>query len=291
MHHPSQYHLKSFLATVLSRGFGLWSKRLVSVGLVATMSFIGAACGESPSSSGPSGPLGTVGGIRALAQPPTSPPDFDEDLSTSPTVGGKALTVGEAAQGARLLMVGDSIFASMATRYGDLACRTLVPQGWRVSVEAEVGRFIDLGLRIVNRKLPQGFDAVVFFMGTNYRNNQVEYRATLVEILERLNSVPVVILTASEHRFAISEVNDVIIEQVGQRDNVWLIDWRRLSKNPGVLSKDGIHPSVEGEKFLISEIAEVLGTAPGSGVGSCLPSEFVADTSLEDGPNFGGSTP
>jgi hypothetical protein len=166
-----------------------------------------------------------------------------------------------------------------------------VPQGWRVSVEAEVGRFIDLGLRIVNRKLPQGFDAVVFFMGTNYRNSQVEYRTTLIEILERLNSVPVVILTASEHRFAISEVNNVIIEQVGQRDNVWLIDWRRLSKNPGVLSKDGIHPTVEGEEFLISEIANVLGTAPGSGPGSCLPSEFVADTSLEDGPNFGGSTP
>ena len=199
------------------------------------------------------------------------------------------MTVGDAAEGPRLLMIGDSIFASMATRYGDLACRTLVPQGWQVAVEAEVGRFIDLGLRVVTRKLPQGFDAAVLFLGTNYRDDQAEYRSTLVEILDRLSSIPVVILTASEHRFEINEVNDVVIEQVGQRDNLWLIDWRRLSKKPGILWKDGIHPSTDGEKYLIAEIAKVLGTAPGSGSGTCLPSEFVADTSLENGPDFGGT--
>ena len=272
------------------RNFHRRNRFLTAVGASVVL-LTASACGGASSSDGPSVPLGTVVGVRALVQPPTSPPDFDQDLSVSPTVGGKAVTVGETAKGRRLLMIGDSIFASLATRYGDLACRTLNPQGWQVSVEAEVGRFIELGLRIVNRKLPQGFDAVVLFLGTNYRNDQVEYRSTLIEILDQLSELPVVILTASEHRFEITEVNDVIIEQVGQRDNLWLIDWRRLSKKPGVLWKDGIHPTEDGESYLISEIAAVLGTAPGTGSGSCLPSEFVADTSLENGPDFGGTTP
>lgn len=264
---------------------------VTALGVLVLLSVMASACGGSSSSNGPTGPLGTVAGVRALVQPPTSPPDLDQDLSVSPTVGGKALTVGEAAEGRRLLMIGDSIFASMATRYGDLACQTLVPQGWQVSVEAEVGRFVDLGVRVVNRKLPQGVDAAVLFLGTNYRNDQAEYRATLIEILDQLVAIPVVILTASEHRFEITEVNDVIIEQVGQRENLWLIDWRRLSKNPGVLWKDGIHPSTDGEKYLITEIANVLGTAPGTNAGTCMPSEFVADTSLENGPDFGAVNP
>lgn len=248
------------------------------------------ACGGSSGPEEPAGPLGTVAGVRALAQPPTTPPDFDQDLSSAPTVGGKALTVGEAAEGPRLLMIGDSIFASMASRYSDAACTTLVPQGWQVAVEAEVGRFVDLGVRVVERKLPQGFDAAVLFLGTNYRDDQAEYRAALVQILDQLSSIPVVILTASEYRFALTEVNDVIIEQVGQRDNLWLIDWRRLSKKPGILWKDGIHPSDEGQKYLITEIAKVLGTAPGGDAGECLPSQFTADTTLENGPDFGGSS-
>jgi hypothetical protein len=288
---PEQHSKKSSAGKSESAPSNYLSKGLMSVGLLLVLSLIGASCGNSSSTTGASGPLGTVAGVRALVQPVTTPPDYDQDLSTSPTVGGKALTVGEAAEGPRLLMVGDSIFAALATRYGDLACRTLNPQGWQVSVEAEVGRFIDQGLKIMNRKIPQGFDAVVFFMGTNYRNDQADYRAILVKILDELSSVPVVLLTASEHRFEITEVNDVIIEQVGQRDNVWLIDWRRLSKKPGVLSKDGIHPSEDGEIYLTSEIAAVLGSAPGNARGTCLPSEFVADSNLEEGLEFGGTTP
>lgn len=268
------------------------NKRLfVRVVVVAvSTALVGASCGGDSGPDEMSGPLGTIGGVRALVQPPTSPPDFDEDLSSSPTVGGKTLTVGEAAEGPRLLMIGDSILAAMASRYGDLACRTLTPQGWQVAVEAEVGRFIDLGLKVVNRKLSQGFDAVVLLLGTNYRDDQAEYRTTLMEILDQLSDLPVVILTVTEHRYEITEVNNVIIEQVGQRDNLWLIDWRRLSKKPGILWKDGIHPTSDGEQLLISEIAEVLGTAPGAGEGDCLPSEFTADTTLENGPDFGGST-
>lgn len=256
---------------------------LVSI-VLASLAMTGCATQSSAESNAIVGPLGTVPGVRALVQPPTSPPGFGDVSLDPPVVGGHAETIGEAAAGPRLLMIGDSIFASLATRYGDLACRTLTPLGWKVAVEAEVGRFVDLGVRVVKRKLPQGFDAAIVFLGTNYRGVQDEYRAAMTEILDQLAPRPVIILTASEHNDDIAEVNRVVIEQVGQRDNVWLIDWRRLSKNPGVLWRDGIHPTEEGEKFLIDTIAQVLGQAPGGKPGECLPSEFVSDTTLDVKP-------
>ncbi len=258
----------------------------MAIALVGSSALLFSACGtESTSNSNVVvGPLGTVPGVQVLVQPPTSPPGYGEVSLDPPIVGGRAETVGEAAAGARLLMIGDSILASMATRYGDLACRTLNPLGWKVAVEAEVGRFVDLGVRVVKKKIPQGFDAAVVFLGTNYRGVQDEYRAALIEILDQLAPRPVIVLTASEHNKNISEVNRVVIEQVGERQNLWLIDWRRLSKNPGMLWRDGIHPTEEGEQFLIDTIAQVLGQAPGGQTGECLPSEFVNDTTLEDKP-------
>ncbi len=264
-------------------------RRVSTISLMASLvlgSLIGSACSNSTASD-PNvviGPLGTVPGVRSLVQPPTSPPGYGEVSLDPPIVGGRAETVGQAAAGSRLLMIGDSIFAAMATRYSDLACRVLNPLGWSVAVEAEVGRFVDLGVRVVKRKVPQGFDAAIVFLGTNYRGVQDDYRVAMIEILDQLSPRPVIVLTASEHNKNISEVNRVVIEQVGERQNLWLIDWRRLSKNPGRLWRDGIHPTEEGEQFLIDTIAQVLGEAPGGQPGQCLASEFVNDTTLDVKP-------
>ena len=265
---------------------GLPARALSTAAVLVVGSLVIAACGSQGASDSNViiGPLETVPGIRALVQPPTSPPGYGDVSLDPPIVGGRAEKVGDAAEGPRLLMIGDSILASMATRYGDLACRTLNPLGWSVAVEAEVGRFVDLGVRVVKRKLPQGFDAAVVFLGTNYRGVQDEYRAAMIEILDQLAPRPVIVLTASEHNKNLSEVNRVVIEQVGERQNLWLIDWRRLSKNPGMLWRDGIHPTEDGEQFLIDTIAEVLGQAPDGQAGECLPSEFLNDSTLDDRP-------
>lgn len=245
-----------------------------------------AACasGSASDSNVVVGPLGTVPGVHALVQPVTTPAGYGEISLSEPIVGGRTQTIGESAKGPKVLMIGDSIFAGMATRYSDLACKTLMPLGWKVSVEAEVGRFVDLGVKVVDRKLSQGFDAAVVLLGTNYREVQDDFRKTLIEILDKLAPRPVIILTVSEYKKTIAEVNQVVIEQIGERDNLWFIDWRRLSKNPGILWRDGIHPTEEGEKYLIDRIAEVLGTAPGGQPGECLPSEFTSDTTLDVKP-------
>ena len=60
--------------------------------------------------------------------------------------------------------------------------------------------------------------------------------------------------------------------------------WREVSKGPGILWSDGIHPSTQGNEVLLQEIVEVLGTAPGAEVGACLESEFIDDGFLFDSP-------
>jgi hypothetical protein len=130
--------------------------------------------------------------------------------------------------------------------------------------------------------LPQGFDAVVLFLGTNYGKKQDVYQEYLDKILDQLAPRPVIILTATEYKPFMREVNAVIEEEVRTRDNLWLVDWREISKTPGVLWKDGIHPVDEGNALLMDSIIEALGSAPGDVPGECLKVEFKDDAPLSN---------
>ena len=184
-------------------------------------------------------------------------------------------------------MIGDSILAAVSRRYTNLACQQLTPLGWEVSIEAEVGRAVEFGPRVLSAKMDETWHAAVVFLGTNYWRDQDRYEADLVKTLDRLEPRPTVLLSVTEWRSDQREVNDVIADQVLSRDNVWFVDWKSISETPGVLSSDGIHPSDEGNELLVEVLAEVLGRAPGDEKGSCLPSEFSDDEvppSGYDGP-------
>jgi hypothetical protein len=265
----------NFLRRQLSRSAVLGALLLVVV-----------ACGSSDSDGATTTAVnGTVAGIGNLpAQVSTTA--VDSSSETSAPIESRTLTVGELSNGPRLLMIGDSIFAAVSRRYSNMACDRLVPMGWQVAVEAERGRFIDLGLRIVKKKLPQGFDAAVLFLGTNYGKKQDVYKEYLDKILDELAPRPVIILTATEYKPFMQEVNAVIEEEVRTRDNVWLVDWREISKTPGVLWKDGIHPVDAGNVVLMDSIIEVLGNAPGNDPGECLKVEFKDDAPLSNLPTI-----
>jgi hypothetical protein len=265
----------NFLRRQLSRSAVLGALLLVAV-----------ACGSSDSDGATTTAVnGTVAGIGNLpAQVSTTA--VDSSSETSAPIESRTLTVGELSNGPRLLMIGDSIFAAVSRRYSNMACDRLVPMGWQVAVEAERGRFIDLGLRIVKKKLPQGFDAAVLFLGTNYGKKQDVYKEYLDKILDELAPRPVIILTATEYKPFMQEVNAVIEEEVRTRDNVWLVDWREISKTPGVLWKDGIHPVDAGNVVLMDSIIEVLGNAPGNDLGECLNVEFKDDAPLSNLPTI-----
>ena len=88
----------------------------------------------------------------------------------------------------------------------------------------------------------------------------------------------------TEFKPIIKEVNMVIEEELRTRPNLWLIDWREISKAPGILWNDKIHPSVQGNVVLLQELAKVLGTAPGAESGTCLKSEFTDDAPIANLP-------
>jgi len=254
--------------------------------VLAALLLIAVACGSSDSDGATTTAAnGTVAGIGNLPDQ-VSTTTVDPSSETSAPIQSRPLTVGELSNGPRLLMIGDSIFAAVSRRYSNMACDRLVPMGWQVAVEAERGRFIDLGLRIVKKKLPQGFDAAILFLGTNYGKKQDVYKEYLDKILDELAPRPVIILTATEYKPFMQEVNAVIEEQVRTRDNLWLVDWREISKTPGVLWRDGIHPVDAGNVVLMDSIIEVLGNAPGNDPGECLKVEFKEDAPLSNLPTI-----
>ena len=261
--------------------------RLVALGVVGSVAL--AACSSSSSSSVTTVPIevpATVAGIGSLPPLGLLPMGMTGSGNTFPNgeaVPVRAATVGEVAEGPRILMIGDSIMAALSRRYSNLACKQLTPLGWQVSIEAEIGRAVEFGPRVLAAKMDETWHAAVVFLGTNYWRDQEKYEADLVRILDRLSPRPTVLVSVSEWRDEQREVNEVITDQVLNRDNVWFIDWRKISQTPGVLSSDDIHPSTEGNQLLVSLLVETLGRAPGGGQGACLPSEFSDDQLLPDG--------
>lgn len=261
-------------------------RRIVALGALG--SIVVAACSSSSSSvtTVPVDVPATVAGIGSLPPLGLLPMGMNGTVNTFPngeTVPVRATTVGEVAEGSRILMIGDSILAALSRRYSNLACKELTPLGWQVSIEAEIGRAVEFGPRVLAAKMDETWHAAVVFLGTNYWRDQEKYEADLVRVLDRLAPRPTVLVSVSEWRDEQREVNEVIADQVLNRDNVWFVDWRKISQTPGVLSSDDIHPSNEGNQLLVSLLAETLGRAPGDSQGACLPSEFSDDQLLPDG--------
>jgi hypothetical protein len=252
-----------------------------------------AACGSAGASDDQ--PTGTIGGVGLLpdqaatsAVPPTTVA-ADGSSTPAPTSGATAgapavsatgstvVPIAERVTGNKLLMVGDSIFAGAASRYGNEACNTLVPLDWQVDVEAESGRAIDFGERVVRQMVPQGWDVIVFFLGTNYGGNEVGYREYLVKALDHIGpDTPVVLLTTTVYAAKQEEVNTIIREEAASRPNITVLEWAELSKAPGNLSGDGYHPSPQGRQTMMDAISLLVGRAPVS-PGKCLQSKNRSD--------------
>lgn len=207
---------------------------------------------------GSSEALGEEGGINVPF------PQFD----------GKVL--GSDAEGNRLLLIGDSIFAGAAPRYGNDLCRALVPLGWRIAVEAEANQQIRFGREVLTERLNDGWDAVVVFLGTNFNGNFENYRSDLDRILTSLAPRPTLVLTTSLFREVQQQINSIIQSVADNHPHVRILDWTTISAYDGVLSPDRVHPSVEGRAILAQAISQAAGVAPAS-PGECLASQFTND--------------
>jgi hypothetical protein len=262
------------------------------------LALVVAACGASeaasPDSTIPS-VASTISGVGDLpATVPAAPIDIDDDDAADDDVepdddvadddvdaidvmittsveedGTEALLVGELVEGNRVLAIGDSILAATSRRYGREMCEALNPLGWSVEVEAESGRFVDFGNRVLRRRLDPDngldWDAAVVLLGNNYRGDQDSYEEDLYEILTELAPRPTLLLTVTEYRADWAEVNEVIRRAGDDFDNVIVLDWAEVATEPGVLSSDRQHPSPAGVGVLVDLIATNLGLAPTGG--------------------------
>lgn len=210
--------------------------------------------------------------------------------------------LGTLAQGNKILIIGDSIFAGAASRYGGAMCNELVPLGWRVAVEAEAGQTVTFGRTVLRDRIYEGWDAAVVFLGTNYSGSAEKYQRDLTAIVTSLAPRPTLLLTATLFKKEMADVNNVIRTVAAANSNVSVLDWGTTSTQTGLLNRDGIHPTDAGRNVLVKSVAAALGTAPVTG-GACLPSkytddtmgrEFVPSTTIEvtfDGQNGLGVTP
>lgn len=200
--------------------------------------------------------------------------------------------LGPNAAGNRLLMVGDSILAGTASRYGGEMCDTLVPLGWRVALEAEAGQMIGFGRTVLRDRIYEGWDAAVVFLGTNYGGIIDSYTRDLTAIVESLAPRPTLLLTPTEFKTSMKQVTEAIRVIAAKNAHVSVLDWGTASLQPGVLNKDKVHPSVAGRKILVASIAAAIGSPP-TGTGACLASKYTNDTLVDDDvmPSVDTSTP
>lgn len=248
-----------------------------AVWLVAAVALL--ACG------GTTGSTQTVATVPIGALPPAVTDDVDAagDLrdgayrTTVPLAPEDRL--GRLVQGNHIILIGDSVMASTAARYSGEMCDALVPLGWRVEVNAEVGRFIGFGDVVLDaRETAASWDIAAVALGANFAGDLAAYRDELTSLVERLAPRPVILYTVTEFEPSRLQVNSVIFEVAVSSPNVFVIDWGAVTgADPTLTGRDGLHLTLAGRERFASELAQVLGDAP-TGDGSCLPSQFTDDS-------------
>jgi hypothetical protein len=240
-----------------------------TVPLVGTLPSTLAAGSTTPSSTAASGPTGRSDD----ASPARSVP---ERAALDPM-----RPIGDQVDGNRLIVIGDSVLASLSSRYGDQLCTNLVWRRWAVEVDAEVGQHIEFGRRVLARRGSTGWDAAVVMLGNNYDGDLQAFATELDALLDELGDVPVVLLTVTRYRPIQDQVNYVLRNTAAERPNVRLVDWQARTAEEDadeLLSGDGLHLSERGQVALAATITSVLGLAPPGEHGACLASKFTDDS-------------
>lgn len=205
--------------------------------------------------------------------------------SGSAPVGGP---IGTRVAGNRVIMIGDSVLASTARRYGGEMCEQLVPLGWQVEIDAETGQFAPWGNEVLDERLAAGWDAALFLLGNNYLGDEITYREEIDRMITRVAPAPVVLVRVTEFQDTRREVNAVIDELAAQHPQVVVLDWAAITAAQRSLTgRDGLHLSEAGRAQLAAEVAVLFGPAP-SGPGECLDSDFTDDSR---GPVTGTTVP
>ena len=182
--------------------------------------------------------------------------------------------IGPQIQGNRVLMIGDSIFASTSSRYGNEMCDTLTQLGWQVAVEAQAGEFIDFGARVLGRRWEEGWDTAVVFLGTNNDDNMERYEEKLREMFDVLSQNPFVVLTTAEFRPKQLQINEIITRVAAEYGNVTVLDWAAVAR-----SLEFARDRTNGQclKPVFRDDSKVLDAMPTTVAGETVTTDAVDD--------------
>ncbi len=246
------------------------------LGLLAAATACGAASGQGVDPPD----TAAVGGLPVqVSTSTTSEPESTSTVVRTTVTIEKSQEIGANVPGNRVILIGDSVMASTARRYGGEMCAALVPLGWQTEVDAETGRFIDFGGKVLDKRLSAGWDVRVILLGNNYGDKQDVYRTYLDEMIARLSPQPVVLLTVTEFKPSRMQVNAVVFEMAQKYPNVVVLDWAAVTAaNRALMGKDGLHLTQEGREALAGVVGMVLGQAPLQ-PGECLSTSFGNDSS------------
>ena len=251
------------------------------IALIVTLLLTGTACAVANSADGATETEAVpVGGLPPTL-PTLAPGAEDTAFTTVPRTTvplQPSQLIGALVTGNRVIMIGDSVLAGTAKRYGGEMCEALVPLGWAVEVDAETARFIDFGNEVLKERLPYGWDAALILLGNNYGGDPDVYRLYLERLVEKLAPRPTMLLTVSEYRAEQVEVNTVIFEVAAAHPNVVVIDWAAITAaHREYLRDDGLHLKDPGRLALARSVADVMGPAP-TPPGKCLGTNFYDDS-------------
>lgn len=258
---------------------------------------LASACGSTGEGAGATTAPAQLGDLPDTVVATTSIAQTEGSAAGTTTTLSPEDQVGARTSGNRVIVIGDSVMASTSRRYSNDMCKALVPLGWQVEVDAETGRFIPFGNKVLDKRLSAGWDAAVILLGNNYLEDQAQYRSELLEMVERLAPRPTVLLTVTEFKPSRREVNEVVREMAETHDNVTVVDWATTTADDrGLTGADGLHLTNRGRAALALNVALALGEAPEQ-PGACLKTQFTDDssgpvtgTTLGGGGSGGGGT-
>ena len=244
---------------------------LGAIGLI----LVAAACGSSSTNGSGTGDTLAIGELPPTVASPASNDGGSGGSTASLAPGSQA---GARVRGNKVILIGDSVMASTASRYGGEMCKALVPLGWQAEVDAESGQFVPWGQDVLDARLAVKWDAAVILLGNNYLGEQDKYRFEIERMINRLSPSIVVLLRVTEFIPNRRQVNAVIDELAKTHSNVITLDWAAVTGADGSLTgPDGLHLTNQGRARLAAEVAKTLGAAPTS-PGECLKSKFTDDS-------------
>lgn len=221
--------------------------------------------------------------------PPTTPPPATTGAPVEPIVG----LVGEAVDGDRVLLVGDSMLASAAPPADIRVCDALTLFGWDVEMDTTLdGSDLSFVDEILDERFaPDGedddggedldWDVVGLFVGNQLAADELsvnELSDVLDDAIERVSPRPILLYTLTETDATRRRLNEAVRERAEEHENVVLIDWAELGGPADeVVRADGIGLGDDGLKRFALYTAQQMGQAPEDQDGDCLAPAFGPD--------------